>query len=296
VFDLPMLLVLGSTGLLGQAVVAEARARAVPCHGVARSGADRDVDLSDDASLEALVRELRPATIVNCVAITSLELCEADPNLAFSVNAGIPGLLAQLAGELDAKLVHISSDHYFTGDGRRAHAEDAEVRLVNEYARSKYAGEGLALANAGALVVRTNIVGLRRWPGRPTFAEWALAAIERDASIVLFDDFFTSSMGVRACAEAILDLVRVGASGLLNVASSQVSSKRELVLALAQRRGRELHNASAGSVRDLLPKRAESLGLDVTRAQELLGRSLPDLSATVSELAGDLRGALVNGL
>jgi dTDP-4-dehydrorhamnose reductase len=296
VFDLPMLLVLGSTGLLGQAVMAEARVRAIPCLGVARSGADRDVDLSDDASLEALVRELRPATIVNCVAITSLELCEADPGLAFAVNAGIPGLLAQLAGELAAKLVHISTDHYFTGDGRRAHAEDAEVKLVNEYARSKYAGEGLALADATALVVRTNIVGLRRWPGRPTFLEWALAAIESDATMVLFDDFFTSSISVRACARAILDLAKLGAIGLLNVASSQVSSKRELVLALAQRLRCELHNAQAGSVRELLPKRAESLGLDVTRAQELLGRSLPDLSATVTELAGDLRGALANGI
>ncbi len=293
-FDLAMLLVLGSTGLLGQAVIAEARARALPCMGVARSGADRDVDLSDDAVLEALVLELRPSAIVNCVALTSIELCEADPGLAFTVNSGIPGLLAQLAGELDAKLVHISTDHYFTGDGMCKHTEDAEVKLVNEYARSKYAGEGLALANATALVVRTNIVGLRRWPGRPTFAEWALAAIESDASIVLFDDFFTSSISARACAEAILDLVNVGASGLLNVASSQVSSKRELVLALAHELRRELHHARAGSVRELRPTRAESLGLDVTRAQRLLGRRLPDLLATVSELVGGLRGAFAH--
>lgn len=285
-------LVLGSTGLLGQAVLAEARARAISCLGVARSGAGRDVDLSDDAALESLVLELRPAAIVNCVAVTSVELCEADPGLAFRVNAGIPGLLAQLAGELDAKLVHISTDHYFTGGGARKHDEDAEVKLVNEYARSKYAGEGLALANAATLVVRTNIVGLRRWPGRPTFAEWAFAAIERDAPMVLFDDFFTSSMSARACAEAILDLVNVGARGLLNVASSQVSSKRELVLALALALRRELHNARSGSVRELLPRRAESLGLDVTRAQRLLDRRLPDLLATVTELAGGLRGAL----
>lgn len=291
-----MLLVLGSTGLLGQAVTAEARARAQPCWGVARSGSDRDVDLSDDAALEALVLELRPSMIVNCVAVTSLDLCETNPALAFAVNARIPGLLAPLAGELDAQLVHISSDHYFTGDGARKHTEEAEVKLVNDYARSKYAGERLALTNATALVVRTNIVGLRRWPGRPTFAEWALAGIESDASMVLFDDFFTSSMSARSCAAAILDLVNVGAAGLLNVASSQVSSKRDFVLALAHELQRELRHARHGSVRELQPRRAESLGLDVTRAQRLLDRRLPDLSATVTELVADLRGVLAHGM
>jgi dTDP-4-dehydrorhamnose reductase len=289
-----MLLVLGSTGLLGQAFTAAARARATQCVGVARSGADHDVDLSDDAALGELMLELRPSLIVNCVAVTSLELCEEDPKHAFAVNAGIPGLLAQLAGTLDAKLVHISTDHYFTGDGRDKHAEDAEVTLVNEYARSKYAGEGLALVNDAALVVRTNIVGLRRWPGRPTFLEWALEAIQSDARMVLFEDFFTSSMSARACAEAVLDLVDVRASGLLNVASSQVSSKHELVLALAHELGCDLHNARAGSVRELSPPRAESLGLDVAEAERLLHRRLPDLSATVAELVGGRRGALAH--
>jgi dTDP-4-dehydrorhamnose reductase len=285
------LLVLGSTGLLGQAFVAEARARALTCWGVARSGADRDVDLSDAGALEALVLEACPATIVNCVAVTSLGACEENPAMAFCVNARIPALLVQLARERDIRLVHVSTDHYFTGDGARPHAEDAEVKLVNEYARSKYAGERLALSDPTSLVVRTNIVGLRRWPGRPTFAEWALEAIQSDRPMVLFDDFFTSSVNARTCASVILDLLHVGATGLVNVASAQVSNKREFVFALARELQVDLRHVRPGSVRELLPRRAESLGLDVSRAERLLGRRLPDLTDTVTAIVREARGA-----
>src|ERR1700691_3111944 len=115
------LLVLGSTGLLGQAFMAEARARELPCTGVARSGSDHDIDLTDASALEALAAELRPASIVNCAAVTSLDLCEARPALAFAVNARLPAMLAKLSSELGARLVHVSSDHFFTGDGACAH-------------------------------------------------------------------------------------------------------------------------------------------------------------------------------
>jgi len=290
------LLVLGSTGLLGQAFVAEARARDRPCWGVARSGSDRDVDLSDAGALAALVLELRPATIVNCVAVTSLDACEANPGLAFRVNARIPALLAQLAREREVRLVHVSTDHFFTGDGASPHAEDAEVKLVNEYARSKYAGERLALTNASSLVVRTNIVGLRRWPDRPTFAEWALDAVRNDRSMVLFDDFFTSSIHARTCAAAILDLLDMGATGLVNVASAQVSSKREFMFALARELQVELRHVRGGSVRELQPRRAESLGLDVTRAERLLDRELPNLADTVTDIVRESRDGDAHGI
>ncbi len=293
------LLVLGSTGLLGQAFLAEAHTRAQACWGVARAASDYELDLSNATALdalEALALELRPSAIVNCVAVTSLAACEADAGLAFRINARIPALLAQLAREVHVKLVHVSTDHYFSGDGARAHDEHAEVQLLNEYARSKYAGERLALTDPTALVVRTNIVGLRRWAASPTFAEWALEAIASPRPIVLFDDFFTSSISARACAAAILDLVRADARGLINVASREVSSKRSFVLALAQQLQVELDDVSSASVRELLPRRAESLGLDVGRAEALLERPLPDLADTVAAVAREAVGVLAHEL
>jgi dTDP-4-dehydrorhamnose reductase len=290
------LLILGCTGLLGQALMAEAQSRGWPCSGLARSGADHEVDVSETAALEALLRELSPSAIVNCIAITNHQTCEEDPALAYLLNSRTPALLASISAELGVRFVQISSDHYFTGDGSSAHSESADVTLLNEYARSKYAGEQLALTNPAALVVRTNIVGMRRWPQRPTFAEWAISAIENGEPMTLFDDFFTSSMHVRACSAAVLDLLDIDATGLINVASSEVSSKQRFVRALARALDVELDDVGVGSVRALTPVRAESLGLDVTRAENLLGRRLPDLAATIAAIVHERNNPALHDL
>jgi dTDP-4-dehydrorhamnose reductase len=284
------LLVLGSTGMLGQAMLAQARAREWPCCGAARSGAELSVDVTDLTALEAVLDEVRPSVVVNCAAITNLADCEEWPALAYAVNARAPGRLAELSLDRGIAFAQVSSDHFFTGDGAAAHDEKARVRLVNEYARTKYAGEVFALTAPTALAVRTNVVGLRRWQGRPTFVEWALDAAENDRPLTLFEDFFTSSMHSRACSTAILDLIQIGARGLVNIASSQVVSKRDFVLAIAGALGVELSRVSAASVRGLTPRRAESLGLDVRRAESLLGRRLPDLHDTVRAVVEEHRG------
>jgi len=274
-------LVLGATGLLGQAMLAQGRMRGWACIGAARSRADHIVDVTDHEALSTLVREISPSVVVNCAANTSHEACESDPGGAYAINARTASVLAELSFELDSRLVHISSDHFFTGNGAALHSESAPVRLLNEYARSKYAGEAFALTAPASLVVRTNFVGLRGWRNRPSFAEWALDAIEQSRPIVLFDDYFTSSIHSDACAGAVLDLLQIGATGLINVASSEVASKRTFIEALATAANVELAHVSVASVVGLTPRRAESLGLDVARAERMLDRSLPNLDETV---------------
>ncbi|HYB22833.1 MAG TPA: sugar nucleotide-binding protein [Solirubrobacteraceae bacterium] len=285
---------IGSTGLLGQALETHAQMRGLPCEGAARSGARHSVDVTDSTQLKDLVSRLEPSIVINCAAVTNLEVCERRNALAYAVNARAVALLAGLSVELDLAFVHVSTDHFFTGDGPAVHDELAKVRLVNEYARTKYAGEAFALTSPRALVVRTNIVGRRGWPARPTFAEWALDSLENDHPIVLYEDFFTSSIHSGALARAILDLVDGGARGLLNVASSQVSSKRAFVEALAEEAGIKA-NLCRGSVRELTPVRADSLGLDVSRAEQLLGRRLPDLRETVRAVLAEHRGTALAG-
>jgi dTDP-4-dehydrorhamnose reductase len=162
------------------------------------------------------------------------------------------------------------------------------VRLINEYARSKYAGEGFARAYANTLTVRTNVTGYRGLDGRPTFIEWVVGALQDGDEMTLFDDFYTSTVDAPSLARAIVDLVYAGQTGLVNVASSQVASKQEFIQAMAAEMGIE-RDFGVASVRGMDPPRAESLGLDVSLAESVLGRSLPDLSATVGALVAACR-------
>jgi dTDP-4-dehydrorhamnose reductase len=286
-----MVLVLGATGLLGQALMAEARVRGLKATGAARSGAEIALDVTDDAGLKNALERIKPTVVINSVVLADFARCEADPGLAMRVNARPAALLAEYCRETDCRLAHVSTDHFFTGDGLALHDERAPVRFVNEYARSKYPGEAFALTYSKTLVVRTNIAGFRGWQ-KLTFVEWLMDMIERDEAITLFEDFYCSTMDASTCAKAIFDLLDIGYLGRINVASRTVCSKKTFAEALARAMGRKFTRAQTGSVRQLQPTRAESLGLDVSRAESVLGHRLPDLEEVVSTLARSRKDAL----
>jgi dTDP-4-dehydrorhamnose reductase len=276
-------LLLGSTGLLGQAVAQEARRRGAELREAARRGAPIQVDIADDAALCALLDAERPDLVVNCAALVDIDLCERDPALAWRVNARPLAFLAAWSKATGGRLLHISTDQYFTEGCTLAHDEMAPVSLVNEYARSKFAGEALALTAANALVLRTSIVGARGWE-QPTFAEWAIDTVENDRPVTLFSDAWSSSIDVTAFVRAAFDMVEAGASGLYNLAAHEVYTKEQFVREIARQRGLSLTAAKTGSVRMLSTPRAHCLGLDVRRAEAVLGYPLPNLAEVVASL------------
>jgi dTDP-4-dehydrorhamnose reductase len=242
------------------------------------------VDACDATALFHVLERLQPRLIVNAAAIVSIPACEADPGAAWQTNTRLPFLLAEYARGSGAKLVHISTDHYYSGDGRATHKESDPVVLLNEYARTKFAAESLITTTPSALVLRTNIVGVRSAAGA-SFGEWALDLILNDKPGVLFGDQFVSSLDVWSFAEALLDLVTTELSGVVNLANTEVFSKAELVLAIARALGRQPTKVQVGTVANQAVKRPDSLGLDVSLAERTLGRRLPSLQQVAERVA-----------
>jgi len=284
-------LILGSTGMLGQALTFESKMRGHEVVGAAREGAEIVCDLSDpDSCLKAFLKA-RPDIVINAAAITDLSLCEREAVLAGKVNGAAPGIFACLSQQANARLIHVSTDHFFLDDGSKAHLECDPVTLVNSYARSKFVGEMNALKNPRSLVLRTNVVGLKGLRNQPTFANWVFDVVEGRAEATLFDDYFTSSIGVKAFSSYLFDAVEAGVTGLLNLAARDVSSKFRFVEAVASATGSPLKNVKRLSVRSLSVARANSCGLDVSLAESLLGIKMPTLEEVVAELVIEKRMA-----
>ena len=252
-------LVLGATGLLGQAVMRAGAARGLAMRGAARSGADIALDITDGGTLADVIAQERPQLIVNCVALVDVMACERDPGHAYAINAAPVARLARLATQNGAKLVQISTDHYFAGEGGRAHGEDAAVSLFNQYAATKYAAEHFALLAPNALVLRTSIVGIRGWEA-PTFAEWAIGAVLRSEAMTLFSDAFTSSIDTGSFADAMFDCVAADARGLMNLAAGEVYTKEAFIRELAAQLGRSAHLCESRNGRRSDPAPAEEPG------------------------------------
>ncbi len=279
------ILIFGATGMLGQALTYEAFIRNIDTVGIARSGTDICLDILNERALKDIVESIKPQIIINAAAITNLTECEDNPGLAYLINSRAVRILAEMSRKIGAYLIQISTDHYFVGDRDIKHNETSPIRLVNEYARSKYAGEKFALAYPNSLVIRTNIVGFRHNKGQLTFAEWVFSAIENRESIVLFDDFFTSSIDVAQFSVALFNLLDKGLTGVINIASREVFSKKDFIEAIATQLEYKLSNTTTGSVFKMknIP-RAESLGLEVRKAEAYLGYKLPTMNEVVTKL------------
>ena len=280
---------LGSTGLLGQAVVLEAKARGHRVTGAARKGADIRLDISDEAALAAFLRANDAGMIVNCAGLADIDACEKDPAAARRLNAQPLAALAEWSRTRDLPLIHVSTDHFFDGAGPAPHDESAPVVLVNEYAKAKHAGERLALASRRALVLRTAIVGIRGWPA-PTLAEWAIDAALNDRPVTLFDDVYTSLIDVTSFARIMFDLAEKGATGLLNLGAGAVFSKGDFVREIARQLGRDLTQQAAGAPK-FAARRLGALGLDVRRAEAVAGYSFPKLADVAAAVIRQYRQA-----
>ena len=287
------LVVIGATGLLGQALRSEAEKRGYRINGLARTGADINLDIQDTQALLDALDQLQPKYIINAAALINLEECEREPALAHAMNALAVKNMADYCQKQGVKLIQVSTDHYFTGDGSAIHDEVAKTSLLNNYAKSKYEGELFAQTLENSLILRTNIVGFRGWSGRPTFVEWAIDALSKGSPITLFNDFYTSSIHVKAFSVALFDLLEKNASGLLNLGARDVASKADFLLKLAHELEFPVNHCSLCSVHSMGGvARADSLGLDVSKAEAILGYALPKTDEVIAELAREYRERL----
>lgn len=282
--------VLGATGMVGKAILAAARARGHDVVAAARRGSEIVLDALDERALSTTIGAATPDVVVNCTSYGSVDACANDPSAAYRVNARLNARLAEICRNADF-LVAVGTDHYFTGDGDSRHDEFAAVRLLNDYAIAKYAGEHLALTWSRCLAIRTNVTGFRGWPGQPTFVEWASAGLKARTPMALFDDYYCSTIDSGSLALAAVELAERGISGLYNVACREVVSKKRFVFGLAERLSLPTDHLRTASVRTLSVPRAESAGLDVSMAEKVLGRALPDFDQVIEALvrggAGD---------
>jgi len=126
----------------------------------------QDCDLSDLNVLRKILNDFQPNLIINTAAYTAVDKAELDYELAFSINALAPELMAKYAVTHNISLIHYSTDYVFDGEGSDFYSEDRAVRPLGVYGKSKAEGERLIIdafsksnnANAHYVIFRTSWV------------------------------------------------------------------------------------------------------------------------------------------
>ncbi len=130
-------LVTGVKGQLGYDVVNELVKR-----GVEAVGVDIDeMDITDAVSVDKAIKQASPDAVIHCAAYTAVDAAEDNVELCRKVNADGTANIAKVCKELDIKMMYISTDYVFDGQGERPWEPDDERHPLNVYGQTKYEGE-----------------------------------------------------------------------------------------------------------------------------------------------------------
>jgi dTDP-4-dehydrorhamnose reductase len=271
--------VTGANGLLGGAAVALLAGRHEvlalgrgPCRLTPGAFAWRDADLGDGRSVEEALREFGAEAVLHAGAVTDVDGCERDPDLAWRVNVGGTEQVARACRPLGARLVAVSTDYVFDGE-RGPYSEDDVPNPRGAYARSKRCGEEAALLLApDCAVARVAVVYSGRPGAKSTFATQVVEKLSRGEPVKAFSDQYVSttlaSSGAARCIELLLETTY---RGVLHASDATVLDRVDFARRIARKFGLEDEIVPVRTADvNLLAPRPLRAGLRVDRAAALL--------------------------
>ena len=252
-----------------------------------------DADLGDLATLAKRVSDEKPDLIVNAAAWTAVDRAESDEATAHRVNADAVEVLARIARERGALLVHYSTDYVFDGSGSRPWRETDPTGPHSAYGRTKLAGEAaIAASGCQALVFRTSWV--HGTHGGNFVRTMLRLAAERESLSVVADQ-----IGAPTSAELIADVTALAVAawrqgriepGLYHLAAAGETSWHGLATHAIERARRMGHTVrvDAGAIRAIgtsdyptPARRPANSRLDCAKLSTALGLDLPDWTVHV---------------
>ena len=245
----------------------------------------RPINLESIDDLTNAFESCRPQVVIHTAGLTSIEACEANPELAQHVNSDLSYNLAQACAKLDLKLVHISTDHLFSGNDPLVN-ENHPVDPKNVYARTKADAEFRVLeVHPHALVIRTNFYC---WgPSyRNSFSDRIINALRTGKEILLFQDVFYTPILAEKVALTAHELINADASGIFHVVGDERISKYEFGLKVAkhfQLNSSLIRPVLLGDKSDLV-QRPHDLSLSNKKTCDLIGRKLGNIDEDIERL------------
>jgi dTDP-4-dehydrorhamnose reductase len=281
------ILITGATGLLGSSLAPylEKYRYQIMTH-ANTTQADVMFDLSNRIKSYEFLEQIKPDVIINLVSLTSVELCEHQVNLAYSVNTSTVESLTYWirSTKADCHLVQISTDHVYDGIGLSV--ED-DVMITNNYALSKYAGE-LAASQVPSTILRTNFVGRSKVSYRESLTDWVYKSLTENKHVQVLDDVYFSPLSISILVEMIRLAVQKKHIGIYNLGSSNGMSKADFDFAFAECLKLPTHTMTpikTSQATFLKAYRPKNMCMDSTKFEETFNVKLPNLIDLIQPLA-----------
>ena len=237
-------------------------------------------DCLDYFQLSSLFEELKPDIVINLVALTNVDLCEKEPELAKKINVISARNIASLCHQTGSYLIHISTDQLYNGEG--PHKEE-DVNPINVYGKTKLEAEYEAM-KCNSIILRTNFVGRSINSKRKSFTDWIIDEVSNERKIKLFNDVIFSPMHMKKISELIGFLINKQFKGVFNAGTYNYLSKANFGLELIEGLGLSRRFVELTSIKkvNLYATRPNNMFMDVSKIESILGFKCPSVKDSVN--------------
>lgn len=277
------ILVTGSNGLLGQKLtdrlVGDPKFSLI----ATSKGANRhpnqsgyeyaEMDVCDLASVQEVIRLFKPNSIIHTAAMTNVDQCEDNKELAWEMNVEAVKNLIATCHEFDVQLIHLSTDFVFDGEDG-PYSEEAEPNPVSYYGKTKLEAENLLKASSIKwAALRTIIVyGIVSDMSRTNIVLWAKGALEKGEPInIVFDQWRMPTLA-EDLAECCVLAVDKNAQGIYNASGKDFMSIIELVEKVA-----DFYNLDKSLIRPISSDSLNQAAKRPKRTGFILDKTIRDL-------------------
>jgi dTDP-4-dehydrorhamnose reductase len=276
------ILILGASGLLGSSLAPALTARG---HEVVALQRQPGVRYEDEPTLataiDAAVDDVRPDCIINLIAWTDVDACEANPARAELLNTRIPAMLGRLRGRnTQPFLLHLSTDQLYDGPGPH---DESNPCPPNVYALTKLRGEN-PIIDAGGCVLRTNFFGRSRAPARHSLSDWIVSSVLQGQVIRVFNDVLFSPLGIESVCEAISLVLDTRCTGVFNLGSNASGlSKADFAQRICENLKLPNSKLIASSIENTATRarRPKDMRMNPHRFEQITGWRAPDIDEEI---------------
>lgn len=224
-------LVTGVKGQLGYDVVNELNKR-----GHIAIGTDiEEMDITDANSVDSVVKESAPDAVIHCAAYTAVDAAEDNVELCRKINAEGTQNIANVCKELDIKMIYISTDYVFDGEGERPWEADDERTPLNVYGQTKYEGE-LAVQNTLDKYFIVRIAWVFGVNGK-NFIKTMLNLGKTRDSLTVVNDQFGSPTYTFDLARLLVDMVETEKYGIYHATNEGICTWYEFACEIFRQAG-----------------------------------------------------------
>lgn len=253
------------------------------------------VNLNDFSELDSSIRSLKPDIIINAAAITDIEYCESNKDIAVEVNTQVPKNLSIIAEKLKIPFVQLSTDN-FSSSKNELRDEHVNPIPVNVYGDTKINAEKEIMnSTENYLIIRTNFFGYA-----PLYSKSSLMKIidnfENNISYKGAVDLLFNPVAIDFVIESIDFLLKNAVRGVVNLSADDCISKYDFAKFFLERLGydKEYLGKTKIDLMSGLAKRPEIMCLENTKIKNLLAISHINLNDQIDLFYDNLNHKEIN--